>query len=220
MSIIKKVAICLGLFLALSLLSAPAFAVLADLGTPYVSSTEFGPKIWSDTTEFAGEPGHLPDLAGHVVWAVFGPGEFTSPAYTPTPGEFTYVYQVFSTGAASISSFTVPLENDADNPAYFIDAAADVSGNPPIAQLFKTESDPYNVEWRFSGINTGNSSMALAFSSPKTPQDFLGVVVNGGQFGIVDPIPVPSSNSIPEPATFLSLLIGLGLIMATKRIRG
>ena len=67
---------------------------------------------WTGSTAFSSGT-----LTGFVDYAVFAPGDFPfgGGGYTPTAGELVYAYQVFVTGAASVSSFSVALENPTAN---------------------------------------------------------------------------------------------------------
>ena len=95
----EKALRCLVLVAIVGLWALPASASLLDTGTPYQEGT----KIWCGTTVFPED--YDPVLGGYVEWAVYESGHFpgTFSGYTPTPGQFAYVYQVFSTGSAPIT---------------------------------------------------------------------------------------------------------------------
>lgn len=204
---IKKATLCLALVAATSILAAPAFAEFA--GTP----------LYSGSTTFASDE-EIPLLTGYVDWAVYAPNTFpySDPGYTPTPGQRIYVYQVFNTGNTYISKYIVPLDNSANNIGSFSDAG--ISGIAPWAEapdLPMVLVTPGSASWNFTGFNPGNSSEGLIFCSPNTEIDYLAVTLNGGSYAIVDPVPVPGPESIPEPSTLLSLMVALGIIAATVR---
>lgn len=217
---IKKTTGFLVLFIAMSLLTTPAFA--AFLGTAYND----GAKVWSDSTSFPSNPPENPALAGYVDWIVYAPGDFPAEysGYTPTSGEFTYVYQIYCTGWAPITFYGVSIENPAENIGTF--SYTDPDPNPPDNSItgdvpydMSLESSDGGAVWYFAGIDQSDHSQALAYSSPNTPQDFWSLAINHGDAEYVIPVPSPSSNPIPEPATIWSLLIGLGLLMATRRLQ-
>src|SRR4051794_25081179 len=98
---------------AFALTSTPVLAgVLATDVSSYLG-------IWHGSTPFQGfDTSNNPTgLSGHIDWAVYGPGTFPGAfgGYAPTPFEFVYAYQVFTTGTAPTSSLTIDLQNLADN---------------------------------------------------------------------------------------------------------
>ena len=181
-------------------LAGSASAGLLDTGSPMISGT----------TSFSND-----DLNGTVDWAVFGPGDFPFSGYTPTPGELSYVYQVHSTGADVVSSYSVPLLNPADNIESFSDPGNGVTGIVPSAQEMTV---PGAARWLFQdpGIGTGQRSEALVFSSPNIPLDVPSSVVDGGAYAVAIPVPSPSGTPIPEPATVWLLVSVLGVMLLAR----
>jgi hypothetical protein len=173
---------------------------------------------WTGSTAFT----NAFDLTGYVDWAVFGPGDFPAGfvGYLPTGGELTYVYQVFSTGAEAVSEFDVALNGPADNIGSLSDALGDVG---PTAQSFIPSGEPGGTAaWEFNqGINTGENSFILVFSSPNTPENFVGLTIDGGSSSLVIPVPTPGPNPIPEPSTLVLAGFGLAslLLMRLRRRR-
>ena len=163
---------------------------------------------WTSSTAFDNEQG----LSGYVDWAVFGPGDFPYSGYSPTAGELTYAYQVFCTGTDAISSFSVAVNNPADNVGSFSGLAGD-------AVLAAELTVPGSAQWTFAGIDTGGNSEGLAYSSLKVPEDFFGVVVNGGSYAVAIPLPTTSAVDIPEPATIGLLAVGGALLLLLRRRR-
>ena len=158
----------------------------------------------SGSTAFSNATG----LSGTVDWAVFAPGDFPYAGYSPTAGEMTYTFQVFSTGTAAIHSLTLDDPNAAaDN----IGSFADLAGEAPTSVALGAQA-----EWNFAGLDAAENSIGLAFSSIKIPTDLFGVIVNGGSFAVAIPLPVPSSVDIPEPAS-LALLGAGGLFILRRR---
>ena len=166
-----------------------------------------GSRTWTDSTPFDNGTG----VAGYIDWAVFAPGAFPFAGYPQPVDEYVYAYQVFSTGADAISSFSVSLANPAGNTGAF----DDLTGQSPIG----TSLTPFiNTDWRFSGLTMSTHSTGLAYSSPKAPEDLFGLTIGGGQYALALPLPSPSpGGDVPEPAT-LSLLVA-GSVLAWRRRR-
>jgi PEP-CTERM motif len=196
--------------LALGLAGAMTLGSTADAGALNGHAAAFndgnGPSAgaWTSTTAFDNGTG----LSGTIDWTVFGPGDFPYAGYTPTAGEMTYAFQIYSTGTAAIHSLTL---NDPNGAADNIGSFADLAGQAPISVALGTQA-----EWNFSGLNSGDNSTGLAFSSIRIPDSLFGVVVNGGTFAVAIPLPVPGANDIPEPAS-LALLGAGGLLMLRRR---
>jgi PEP-CTERM motif-containing protein len=195
--------------LALGLVAAVSFGTSANAGVLDGHMSAFndgnGPSAgaWTGTTAFDNGA----DLSGTIDWTVFGPGDFPFAGYAPTAGELTYAFQIFSTGSNAIHSLTL---NDPNGAADNIGTFADLAGEAPISVALGTQA-----EWNFAGLDAGKNSIGLAFSSIKIPETLFGVVVNGGTFASVLPLPVPGPNDIPEPASLA--LMGLGGLMMLRR---
>jgi hypothetical protein len=207
---------CATLLALLAITVHPARAGI--LATDPAAYTDLTPTVWHGTTSFANV-----SLVGYVDWAVYAPGHFPGGfgGYVPTPGEGTYAYQVFVTGAAPLSSFKLAIQvpAPADNIGAF--SGGGVVGDAPTSESFSGLPDTAN--WNFAGILAGNSSEGLAFSSPVAPRDFFGSVIDTGQFTFVLPLPSPAvvggkpgGPFIPEPSTLV--LAGCGFaVLATGR---
>jgi hypothetical protein len=211
MTAIRKAAVSLTLFAAVGLLSAHAFADLLDAGPAYND----GATVWKGTTSF--QSGDDPDLKGYVKWIVFDQGAFPFAGYAPTPGELTYAYQIYCTGSAALSNYSVFLENAADNLSWFSDPALGVTGVAPSATSGLVW--PGSAWWDFTAIEQGQNSLGLVYSSPNKPEDFSSIVINHGNFSVAEPVPSPSPNPIPEPGTMLSLIAALCAFAAARGSR-
>lgn len=201
----KKATGIFGSFVVVGLLAASASAGILGTGLSYNDGMP-----WEGSTSYSSGG----TLTGSVEWAVFAPGRFPFSGYTPTPGEFTYVYQVLNSGTAAVSSFGVGIENVADMVGTFVDEGHGVTGNSPSAM------DVYlgdSVFWSFVGdghsIAKDCTSCGLVVSSPTAPLDYYGGILNHGEFALVVPVPSPGPNSIPEPATLWLLGSGVCAMM-------
>ena len=191
----------------------PGTADLIETGTPYDDGVN---SAWVGTTPFVAPEN--PNLAGSVDWAVFGPGDFPFSGYSPPSNEYSYVYQVFSTGSDFITSYSVPVINPAGNAGSFSDSGNGITGVAP--SLIEITGIPGSVYWQFSpGIVQLGNSEGLVFSSPKRPRALYSLVVNGGTFATAVPVPSPSAEPIPEPCTFILLVMGLGVLCFARFFR-
>jgi hypothetical protein len=211
----KTAGLCLISLAVLSLLAAPAAASLLDTGTPF----DDGNKVWRGTSVFPATPD--PVLGGSVDWVVYAPGQFPfapSTGYTPAPNEYTYVYQLHSTGSAPITNYSVGIDNYADNLGKFVDSGHGVTGYQPNEPMTLSLPPDGAASWDFNGVGQNESSCGLVYSSPHTPLEYNAIVINHGEYRIFA-VPSPSANPIPEPATTWALLSGLGMVSAWWWIR-
>jgi hypothetical protein len=198
----KIIAAAVALLVAIALFAGTASAAFDPAGI-------YG--TWSGTSTFDNGDG----LSGHVDWIVYGPDGFPYTGYLETPGELTYAYQVFNEGTHAISEFIIPTPNPLDNIDSFSEGG--IAGYAPV-------EPPVAPDWYFSdtpgsAIPTGGASEGLVYSSPNVPETYYYIVINGGTVAIGDGIPAPSSTSIPEPATWCSLLLAFGVLGMWRLVR-
>jgi hypothetical protein len=202
--VIQTGALALGLAGAMSFSASASAGVLSGHAAAFNDGLGPSAGAWTATTAFDNGVG----LSGTVDWTVFGPGDFPYAGYAPPAGELVYSFQIFSTGPDAIHSLTL---NDPNSAANSIGTFADLAGEAPSSIALGTQA-----EWNFAGLDTGENSIGLAFSSIKTPASLFGVVVNGGSFAVAIPLPVPGSSDIPEPASLALMGVG-GLMMLRRR---
>jgi len=204
MRVARTGALALGFLAAVAVTGTSAGAGVLD-GHASAFNDGNGPAAgaWTASTAFD----NLAGVAGTIDWTVFGPGSLPFAGFAPGAGELTYTFQIFSTGAAAIHSLTL---SDPNSGMSSIGTLA-LAGEAPISTLLGSQA-----EWNFSGLDAGENSVGLAFSSIKTPDTLFGIVVNGGSFAIAIPLPVPGSVDIPEPASMALLGLG-GLVMLRRR---
>ncbi len=193
------------LLAVIGLFATPSLAGLLDSGVY---------DGWIGTTDFTC-PWNQLGLTGTVDWAVYSAGQFpyVGTGYTPSDNELTYVYQIHSNGTDQIHEYQVYLYDVADNPGSFSTSVSDI----PVSFMQLDPED--SVYWQFAGIGIDQSSVALVYSSTNKPDANDSITINGGTFAVVEPVPSPGSNPIPEPITLWSLLIGLGLLTANRWFR-
>ena len=193
-----------------SALAGPAVSLAADPHA-YVDPDLM---VWSGTAPMVNG-----DLSASVDWCVYAPGQYPGTDYTPASNEFVYAYQVFSNGTDGVSDLSVLMleSNKAHNIGH--DATIGLPGTTlENIAAFSAGPLPWNnvASWDwYVGIGTGESSLALVYSTINAPLMLQGRVQDGGRFALGDM--ASPSNLMPEPAT-LALLAG-GLAMAFRRRR-
>jgi hypothetical protein len=156
---------------------------------------------------------------------VFGPGAFNAAfpgsGYVAPDGEMTYTYQILvdPPPSAVVSSLQVSLDpaNPVDNIGTF--SGGGVTGDVPIYSVFlPAEIAAEAAVWGFDGIPMGGTSQGLAFSSPRKPMNYWGVIQDSGKTAYTVPLPVPSSEPIPEPSS-LALVFGAVIALSAWWLR-
>jgi hypothetical protein len=167
-----------------------------------------GTVTWHGTQEF-----QIGNLHAFVDYCVYPPGAFPYPDYAGGLGEFVYAYQVRSVGQAPVTSMSIKMldSNEAQNIGTFT-----LPGVAPDEYGF--DFPPPNVgqaTWiYYTGVNTGQDSIGMVYSSVNVPLWNDGTVQDGGAGGYVQPLPSPA-DYIPEPAT-LTLLASAGCLMLRR----
>ncbi|GAB4196385.1 MAG: hypothetical protein Kow00105_10530 [Phycisphaeraceae bacterium] len=200
---LRTVALALGMAGGMMLTASADAGVLNGHASAFNDGNGPSGGAWTGSTSFDNGIG----LSGSVEWAVFGPGSFPFSGYTPAPGELTYAFQVFSTGTDAIHSLSI---QDPSGTANNIGSFSDLSGEVPSGSSLIGQA-----QWLFTGLDLGENSVGLAFSSIRIPDSLFGVIGNGGSFAVAIPLPVPGANDIPEPASLA--LMGLGSVMVLRR---
>ncbi len=140
-------------------------------------------------------------LSGDLDYAVFTAAEFDTAfptaSYSPTDA-VVYAYQLENTNDAAISMEVVGVTNPANGIDSFLDTAGEIA---PSGALFSSG----NAIWLFGGLLNGEVSEILVFSSPNTPVLGASLTVKGGTSAILEDVPTPGPDAIPEPASFALL---------------
>ena len=185
----------------------------------FVSSTSaqagvldgFSPVVdgWTGSVPFDNGAG----LSGFIDYAVMTEAVFNANfaglGYVPTLGQLVYTYQLTSTGADTISVEVVGIANPANTIGSF-----DIGDVAPSVEVL----NPTDATWAFTmpGIQTGETSWGLAFSSPKVPVAGSSLTINGGGSALVGGVPTPGPVDFPEPASMAMIAVG-GLLIAGRR---
>jgi hypothetical protein len=197
---------CFVLFAIIGFVAMPAYGAVNTLGTPLSG--------WTGSTSFVSSVN--PNLTGYVEWAVYGPGPgdfnpsfYSGDTYTPTPNEYVYAYQIFNLGSDNISKYWIPLEGQADNIGFFRESSdtfgLGVMPNPTFTGI----SESAIFSFIDHTIGPGQNSAILVFSSISPPIKSDSFIKDGGTTAEVLPVPTP----VPEPASVLVWLFGLGLCL-------
>jgi hypothetical protein len=210
MNLSKRAALCLALFVAMSLFSATAFGEplgVRGYGVPYTDTLGI---TWTNSSHFVNSP-----LEGYVDWIVYGPGQFpyTDSGYVVPDGEYAYVYQVRNTGSEVISSFSFSVDQVVSGVSSF------VSPNRVVGTgLDGITASPAKITWRLSDLEEDMTSIGLIFTSRKAPKTTsTGQIIDGGGSAGVVSLPVPGPNDIPEPGTLALMAAGLAFFAVRWR---
>ena len=184
--------------------------------------------IWTGSTTLMSFQG---DLEGVIEWCVYGVDEngdslfldsFPSSSYTPTYNathgrdEFVYAYHISDMpGTLPVGKFSVNMtdSNEANN----IDDFA-IAGGVATDDAYFGGAAPTldNANWVWDlGLDSGESSVGLVYSSINAPVFETATLHNGGQIAL-GILPSPS-NIIPEPASLSLLAMGVIGLLRRKR---
>ncbi|HLA83324.1 MAG TPA: PEP-CTERM sorting domain-containing protein [Thermoguttaceae bacterium] len=219
----RRTTLYLGVLACLTILAVPAWAdplgVLPNHPDAYNDGNGLrADGAWASVTSFSNGA-----LNGQVEWAVFEAEDFPfdtgEGGWTPAAGQLVYVYQVFSTGTAVVSGYSVPVLNEASNDGSFEDDLGGIDGIAPVSHSLSVGN---MAQWNFDDpnkIGQGEHSIGLTYCSPNTPTNIWSAVVDSGMMSIAIPVPTPSSEAIPEPGTLALLAVGLGSMLFTGTVR-
>ena len=142
-------------------------------------------------------------LSGILDYAVFTVSEFDTAfptaSYNPTDAVI-YAYQLENTNNAAIVLEVVGVTNPANGIGSFLNTAGEIN---PSAEFFSSG----NATWQFDGLSNGEITEILVFSSPNTPMLGASLTVNGGTSAVLEDVPTPGPDAIPEPTSFALLAV-------------
>ena len=211
----------------LAILAISATAVAGDLATD-PDALVYDGTTWQGTVHMGSG-----DLDANVDYCVFDEDDWDYDGYTvqedpnfPGYKVFVYAYQVFGYGSDQIRRFwaTMLSSNEAFNIGTFVVDPNDTAAISPSQVGFQgTPIDTAN--WRFGqddggggwvgGLEDGEHSVGLVYSSVNVPLLWFGNVQNGGGTGMN--LVASPSNEIPEPATLALLALGLTGFVRRRR---
>jgi hypothetical protein len=170
-----------------------------------------GTTTWRGTQEF-----QIANLHVFVDYCVYPPNTFPYAGYS-APDQFVYAYQVYSVGQAPVSSMSVKMLDS--NEAVNIGSFNSLPGTVPDLSTFDfPPPNRRNAKWYFAlfsdGLNTGENSDGLVYSSVNVPLWNDATVQDGGAGGYMKSLPSPA-DYIPEPAT-LTLLASAGCVLLRR----
>ncbi len=213
---VKTLCIMLGIML----LAGTSFAGALATDT---SAYDDGNTVWRGNKDFT-----LGNLQVTVDYCVYGAGDFSGSYYnaeisstdTPASNEFTYAYQVFSTGTVEANVFSVNMLNS--NEAVGIGYVAGTGDQVvDLAAFDAAAPNRLKAWWDFSifgggGLLNDEDSDILVYTSVNAPLWTTGTIQDGGTSAQND-MPSPS-DLIPEPTTLVLLAVG-GLAAIRRRRR-
>lgn len=171
--------------------------------------------LWRGSVVFDSGAG---ELQATVDYCIYAPGKFSYPGsgYTPTPGEFVYAYQIYSTGwKVPVITFTLAMleSNEANNIGDFDMGTGGAATNNA---WWDDPNSPMTANWDWNpGMPNGVHSKGLAYSSINAPLWWIGTVTDGGY---LDSQFVPSpSDVIPEPTALALLALGGAKLLRRRK---
>jgi hypothetical protein len=185
---------------------------------------------WTGSTPFAGTNASLSHTVNAVVdFAVYAPGQFSTSLALGNPADisggtqYIYAYEMFRTGNdADLAALTINLVPNAvpnNSTLAGFNTTTPEGGPAPLSANFVPGTiglPRQSVRWNYVPAISGNGHSAiLLFASPYGPQ-FLNATV-GGTFTTAALALLPTP--VPEPATGLLALLGIGLLISVHRLR-
>ncbi len=205
-----------------NVLVAIAFFLLTTSAQASTLSDFSGSAITSGSSDYfnAGELGFPPDLNGTIEYAVFEELIFESnfPGFDVPAGELAYVYQIINGNGDPVAQNTIIGING--SVTGIGDVTIDGAATEKAPQSF-TLIPAVNAIWDFSGIGNnvptlGNSNgLVLTSTNLPGPPTSLDIVRDGGQSAVAMVV-TPGDIPIPEPTSFILLLMG-ALLLAVRR---
>ncbi len=180
---------------------------------------------WKGSSPFSGTNASVTNTVNAIVdFAVYAPGQFSTSVALGNPvdvsggTEYIYAYEMFRSGEdAGLSALSINLvPNAVPLASTYVGhiATTPEGGIAPISSNFVGLKQ--SVRWNFIPALAGNThSDILFFASPYGPQ-WLNATV-GGTFTTAALALLPTP--VPEPATGLLALLGIGLLFGVNRLR-
>jgi len=187
--------LCLTIAVTLSMSPAMAGPLASD-----PNALQIDGAIWQGSTPFSSG-----DLAGFVDWAAFyavdAPAGLDSGA--PRPLDFIYTYQVYVTGTAPITSFSIEIRPGANIYNIGTFTAPGVDGQPALTTGLIPHSGVGELRWTFDGLLQDEFSVGLVLYGVYYQPPLFAIATTlslDGDSALAIPVGGPGDN-LPEPST-------------------
>ncbi len=186
---------------------------------------------WYGTESIQFDESNGKNVDGSVDYAVYAPGKFnlSFPDADPSNGaQYVYRYQLYNNPGPDSTDFirklTVGLVGITDSTGWYCeyiepDPLYPSGGVAPTFQVQLTGSPYTSAVWAFKAsapVNPGSYSKMLIFTSPYGPTFHAATVLSSSSTDVWEgQLPSP----VPEPASFISLLILGGLLVVFRALR-